>query len=92
MGRIWLVLGALSGGVAVGLSAWASHGLSPEQARLASSALTMQGWHALALLAGVGRTHAGIAEQARRGIDLVVQIERRADGSRRVVEVVEVAE
>lgn len=51
MGRIWLVLGALSGGVAVGLSAWASHGLSPEQARLASSALTMQGWHALALLA-----------------------------------------
>ncbi|MBC9177083.1 DUF423 domain-containing protein [Pseudoroseomonas ludipueritiae] len=51
MDRLWLVLGALSGGVAVGLSAWAAHGLDPAQAALASSALTMQGWHALALLA-----------------------------------------
>ncbi|MBO1076705.1 DUF423 domain-containing protein [Roseomonas marmotae] len=51
MARLWLVLGALSGGVAVGLSAWAAHGLAPEQAALAASALTMQGWHALALLA-----------------------------------------
>jgi pilus assembly protein CpaF len=44
----------------------------------------------LALMAGVGLPHAAIAEQARRGIDLVVQIERKGDGSRRVVEIAEV--
>ena len=44
----------------------------------------------LALMAGVGLPHAAIAEQARRGIDLVVQIERRSDGARRVVEIAEV--
>jgi uncharacterized membrane protein YgdD (TMEM256/DUF423 family) len=51
MSRLWLILGALSGLVAVGLSAWAAHGLTLDQAALAQSALTMQGWHALALLA-----------------------------------------
>jgi pilus assembly protein CpaF len=45
----------------------------------------------LALMAGVGLPHDAIAEQARRGIDLVVQIERRSDGARRVVEIAEVA-
>jgi pilus assembly protein CpaF len=44
----------------------------------------------LALMAGVGLPHEAIAEQARRGIDLVVQIERRPDGGRRVVEIAEV--
>ena len=44
----------------------------------------------LALMAGVGLPHEAIAEQARRGIDLVVQIERRPDGARRVVEIAEV--
>jgi len=44
----------------------------------------------LALMAGVGLPHAAIAEQVRRGIDLVVHIERRADGSRRVGEIAEV--
>jgi len=44
----------------------------------------------LALMAGVGLPHAAIAEQARRGIDLVVQIERRSDGARRVTEIAEV--
>ena len=43
----------------------------------------------LALMAGVGLPHAAIAEQVRRGIDLVVHIERRADGSRRVTEIAE---
>jgi pilus assembly protein CpaF len=38
----------------------------------------------LALMAGLGLPHAAIAEQVRRGIDLVVQIERRDDGSRLV--------
>jgi pilus assembly protein CpaF len=44
----------------------------------------------LALMAGVGLPHEAIAEQARRGIDLVVQIERRSDGARCVVEIAEV--
>jgi pilus assembly protein CpaF len=44
----------------------------------------------LALMAGVGLPHEAIAEQARRGIEIVVQIERRADGARRVVEIAEV--
>jgi pilus assembly protein CpaF len=44
----------------------------------------------LALMAGVGLPHGAIAEQARRGIDLVVQIERLSGGARRVVEIAEV--
>jgi len=45
----------------------------------------------LALMAGVGLPHAAVAEQVQRGIDLVVHLQRRADGSRRVVEIAEVA-
>jgi pilus assembly protein CpaF len=41
----------------------------------------------LALMAGLGLPHAAIAEQVRRGIDLVVQIERRDNGSRLVTEI-----
>jgi pilus assembly protein CpaF len=44
----------------------------------------------LALMAGVGLPHEAIAEQVQRGIDLVVHVERRPDGSRRVAEVAEV--
>lgn len=55
MHRLWLAIGALAGLDAVALSAWAAHGLPHrlEPAALASvqSAITMQGWHALALLA-----------------------------------------
>lgn len=65
MHRVWLALGALAGLVAVALSAWAAHGLPHrvDAAVLASaqSAITMQGWHALALLA-TGM----IAERGRR--------------------------
>jgi pilus assembly protein CpaF len=43
----------------------------------------------LALMAGVGLPHEAIAEQVRRGIDLVVHLRREADGSRRVSEVAE---
>lgn len=55
MHRLWLFLGAVAGLVAVALAAWAAHG-APASYELASrrsvdSALTMQGWHALALLA-----------------------------------------
>ncbi len=45
----------------------------------------------LALMAGVGLPHAAVAEQVRRGIDLVVHLERRADGGRVVTEIAEVA-
>ncbi len=45
----------------------------------------------LALMAGLGLPHEAVAAQARRGIDLVVQIERLSDGARRVVEIAEVA-
>ena len=44
----------------------------------------------LVLMAGVGLPHASVAEQVRRGIDLVVHLERRADGSRVVSAVAEV--
>jgi pilus assembly protein CpaF len=44
----------------------------------------------LALMAGVGLPHEAIAEQVQRGVDLVVHVERRLDGSRRVAEVAEV--
>jgi pilus assembly protein CpaF len=44
----------------------------------------------LALMAGVGLPYEAVAEQVRRGINLVVQIERRADGRRLVTEIGEV--
>jgi uncharacterized membrane protein YgdD (TMEM256/DUF423 family) len=51
---MWIALGALSGLVAVAMAALAAHGLSGlDEANLAKvrSAVEMQGWHALALLA-----------------------------------------
>jgi pilus assembly protein CpaF len=44
----------------------------------------------LALMAGVGLPHEAIAEQVQRGVDLVVHVERRPNGSRRVAEIAEV--
>ncbi len=44
----------------------------------------------LALMAGLGLPHAAVVEQVRRGIQMVVQMERREDGSRRVSAVEEV--
>ncbi len=44
----------------------------------------------LALMADVGLPHAAVAEQVQRGIDFVVQLERRPDGSRVVAEIAEV--
>ncbi len=46
----------------------------------------------LALMAGVGLPHEAIAGQVRRGVDLVAHLERQSDGSRRVVEIVDVME
>jgi pilus assembly protein CpaF len=45
----------------------------------------------LALMAGLGLPHETIAAQVRRGIDLVVQLERRPDGTRRVTEIADLA-
>jgi pilus assembly protein CpaF len=45
----------------------------------------------LVLMAAVGLPHATVAEQVRRGIDLVVHLRREADGSRRVSEIAEVS-
>ena len=41
----------------------------------------------LALMAGVGLPHEAIAEQVRRGIDLLVHLQRLPDGSRKVTEI-----
>jgi pilus assembly protein CpaF len=45
----------------------------------------------LALMAGLGLPHEAIADQVRRGIDLIVHLERCANGSRRVSEIADVA-
>lgn len=55
-----------------------------------SAADALKRLETLALMAGVGLPHAAIAEQAQRGVDLVVHVERRADGSRHVAEIAEV--
>jgi Flp pilus assembly CpaF family ATPase len=41
-------------------------------------------------MAGVGLPHEAVAEQVRRGIDLVVHLQRLPDGGRRVSEIAEV--
>jgi pilus assembly protein CpaF len=55
-----------------------------------SSADALGRLETLALMADIGLPHEAIAEQVQRGIDLVVQLERRPDGARRVVEIAEV--
>jgi pilus assembly protein CpaF len=62
--------------------------LSTVHANSAADALSRL--ETLALMAGVGLPHEAIAEQVQRGIDLVVHLERRPDGSRRVAEIAEV--
>jgi pilus assembly protein CpaF len=59
------------------------HANSPEDALRRLETLT--------LMAGVGLPHEAIAEQVRRGIDLVVQLRRESDGTRRVTEIAEIA-
>ncbi len=51
--RLWLLLGAANGAIAVGLGAHGAHGLEvpPEQAAVYGTAVRYQMWHALALLA-----------------------------------------
>ena len=53
--RLWLGAGAAAGLLAVALSAWAAHGaparLDAAHLAMLQNGLTLQGWHALALLA-----------------------------------------
>ena len=54
MQRVWIALGALAGLTAVAMAALAAHGmawLDPAALAMMRSAIEMQGWHALALLA-----------------------------------------
>jgi pilus assembly protein CpaF len=58
------------------------HANSPEDA--------LRRLETLALMAGVGLPHEAIREQLRRGIDLIVHLQRAPDGTRRVTEIAEV--
>ena len=50
--RLWLALGAIMGALAVAAAAYAAHApVDPARARALASAVQMQGWHALALVA-----------------------------------------
>ena len=50
--RIWLALGAITGALAVAVAAYAAHApIDPARTRALASAVQMQGWHALALVA-----------------------------------------
>jgi uncharacterized membrane protein YgdD (TMEM256/DUF423 family) len=54
MQRIWIALGSLAGLTAVAMAAQAAHGmawLDPPALAMMRSAIEIQGWHALALLA-----------------------------------------
>lgn len=54
MERLWIGLGALVGLTAVAIAAFAAHGLhalTPDRLAIMHSAIEMQIWHALALLA-----------------------------------------
>ncbi len=50
--RLWLGLGGLMGALAVAAAAYSAHApIDPGRMRAVSSAVQMQGWHALALVA-----------------------------------------
>ena len=54
MQRVWIALGSLAGLTAVAMAAQAAHGmawLDPPALAMMRSAIEIQGWHALALLA-----------------------------------------
>ncbi len=88
-----IVIGEVRGAEALDLLTALNTGhrgaLSTVHANSAADALARL--EALALMAGLGLPHEAIATQVRRGIDLVVHLERLADGSRRVTEIAEVA-
>ena len=87
-----IVIGEVRGSEALDLLTALNTGhegaLSTLHANSAADALSRL--ETLALMAGVGLPHEAIAEQVQRGVDLVVHVERRSDGSRRVAEIAEV--
>jgi pilus assembly protein CpaF len=87
-----IVIGEVRGAEALDLLSALNTGhrgaLSTVHANSAADALARL--ETLALMAGLGLPHEAIATQVRRGIDLVVHLERGPDGSRRVVEIAEV--
>ncbi len=56
-----------------------------------SPADAMRRLETLALMADVGLPHRAVREQLERGVDLIVHMERAADGSRRVTEIAELS-
>jgi uncharacterized membrane protein YgdD (TMEM256/DUF423 family) len=68
MQRTWIALGALAGMGAVAMAALAAHGLGgldPSVLAMVRSAVEMQGWHALALLAcGLWAPRGGVLADA----------------------------
>jgi pilus assembly protein CpaF len=87
-----IVIGEVRGGEALDLLTALNTGhdgaLSTVHANSPADALRRL--ETLALMAGVGLPHAAIREQLGRGIELIVHIERAAEGTRRVMEVAEV--
>ena len=50
--RIWMAIGGLMGALAVAAAAYSAHAaIDPARTRAIGSAVQMQGWHALALIA-----------------------------------------
>jgi pilus assembly protein CpaF len=86
-----IVIGEVRGGEALDLLTALNTGhagaLSTVHANSPADALSRL--QTLTLMAGIGLPHAAIAEQVKRGVDLVVHIERRQDGSRVVTEIAE---
>jgi pilus assembly protein CpaF len=88
-----IVIGEVRGGEALDLLTALNTGhdgaLSTVHANSPADALRRL--ETLALMADVGLPHIAIREQLERGVDLVVHMERAADGSRRVAEIAEVS-
>lgn len=51
MQRVWIGIGALAGFLAVAMAAVGTHVVAPQGRAIVASAVEMQGWHALALIA-----------------------------------------
>ncbi len=88
-----IVIGEVRGAEALDLltALNTGHGGALSTVHASSAADALARLETLALMAGLGLPHEAIAAQVRRGIDLVVHLERRVDGGRRVAEIAEVA-
>lgn len=73
LSRVWLMLGGVSGALAVGFGAYAAHGFpdAPQAAEWVEKASRYQMYHALALLALAGRQRPGSSLTALAGVFFV---------------------